>query len=53
MTAARVRGCRRVMSNSPTDVGRLEGITALLEDWHAKVILLQVRQCCCVFLLLL
>lgn len=42
MTAARVRGSQRLMSNSSTDVDRLEGITALVEDWHAKVVLLGV-----------
>lgn len=43
MTAARVRGSKRIMSNSETDVDRLEGLTALVEDWHAKVIFLEVR----------
>ncbi len=44
MTAARIRGSKRVMSNSETDLDRLEGLSALVEDWHAKVIFLEVRQ---------
>jgi len=43
MTAARIRGSQRVMSNSESDVGRLEGVTAFIEDWHAKVSFLGVR----------
>ena len=37
MTAARTRGSQRIRSNSETDVERLEGFTAVVEDWHAKV----------------
>ena len=40
MTAARVRGCQRLMSNSGNDIERLEGVTGILEDWHAKVVFL-------------
>ena len=43
MTAARVRGCQRLMSNSGDDIERLEGMTAFVEDWHAKVVMLVVR----------
>lgn len=43
MTAARIRRSQRVMSNSESDVGRLEGVTAFIEDWHAKVSFLGVR----------
>ena len=43
MTAARVRGCQRLMSNSEDDIERLEGMTAIVEDWHAKVVFLVVR----------
>lgn len=42
MTAARVRSSQRLMSNSETEVERLEGMTALVEDWHAKVVFLRV-----------
>lgn len=42
MTAARVRGCQRLMSNSGDDIERLEGMTAIVEDWHAKVVFLVV-----------
>ena len=43
MTAARIRSCQRLISNSGTDVERLEGVTALVEDWHTKVVFLGVR----------
>ena len=42
LTTARIRGCQKVMSNSDSDLGRLEGVTALIEDWHAKVAFLGV-----------
>ena len=42
MTAARVRGSQRIRSNSDTDIDRLEGVTGAVEDWHAKVVFLQV-----------
>ena len=31
------------MSNSADDIERLEGMTAMIEDWHAKVVVLVVR----------
>lgn len=43
MTAARVRGSQRLVSNSATYVEQLEGMTALVEDWHAKVVFVWVR----------
>ena len=43
MTAARTRGCKRIRSNAERDNERLEGFTAVIEDWHAKVALLGVR----------
>lgn len=36
MTAACIRGCKRIVKNSFNDIEKLEGITALLEDWHAS-----------------
>ena len=44
MTAARVRGCKRIRSNAERGKERLEGFTALVEDWHAKVAFLGVSQ---------
>ena len=43
MTAARTRGCKRIRSNAERGKERLEGFHALIEDWHAKGILLGVR----------
>lgn len=42
MTAERTRGCKRIRSNSERGKERLEGFTAFVEDWHAKVALLGV-----------
>ena len=36
-----------MMSNSESDLGRLEGVTALIEDWHAKVSFLGVSMHMC------
>ena len=43
MTAARTRGSKRIVSNSKRDDKRLEGFTAVVGDWHAKVVFLEVR----------
>ena len=43
MTAARARGSQRVRSNSERGKDRLEGLQPVVEDWHAKVCLLGVR----------
>ena len=40
MTAARIRGSKRLMSNSKTGVERLEGVTAFVEDWHPNLLFL-------------
>lgn len=42
MTAARARGSQRIRSNSETGRARLEGLQPVVEDWHAKVVLLGV-----------
>ena len=43
MTAVRTRGCQRIRSNAKRGKERLEGFTAVIEDWHAKVALLGVK----------
>lgn len=42
MTAARARGSQRIRNNSETGRARLEGLQPVVEDWHAKVVLLGV-----------
>ena len=42
MTAARIRGCQRIRSTADTGVERLKGFKAVIEDWHAKVVFLEV-----------
>ena len=47
MTAARTRGCKRIRSNAERGTERFEGFEAVVEDWHAKVVLLEVRHNTC------
>ena len=42
LTVARIRGAQRIRLNSENEKGRLGGLVACVEDWHAKVILLEV-----------
>ena len=42
LTAERARGSQRISDNSKTGVERLEGLTPVVEDWHAKMCLLEV-----------
>ncbi len=42
LTVARVRGAHRVRLNSNDGVGRLDGLVPSVEDWHAKVVYLEV-----------
>ena len=45
LTAVRARSAIRMRQNSETGSGKLQGFIPIVEDWHAKVILLGV---CCV-----
>ena len=42
LTAERARGSQRISDNSRTGVERLEGLTPVVKDWHAKMCLLEV-----------
>lgn len=42
---ARARGTQRIRANSQHGAGRLEGLFPVVEDWHAKVCLLEVSCC--------
>ena len=44
LTAKRARGGKDIRSNSERGKDRLEGLTPVVEDWHAKVCLLGVSQ---------
>ena len=44
LTAARIRGAQEAKCNSVTATKRFEGLIPVIEDWHAKVVLLEV--CC-------
>ena len=46
MTAARIRGCKGIMSNGQCGVDRLDGFLPVVEDWHAKMCLLEVTILC-------
>ena len=51
LTAARIRGCKRLCSNGERGKERLDGLTALVEDWHASGILLTVSASMIVYIL--
>lgn len=42
LTVARVCGAKNLRSDHDTAQERLEGLTGVIEDWHARVILLEV-----------
>ena len=42
LTVARVRGAQIAMCNGSNPVKRLEGFIPVIQDWHAKVVLLEV-----------
>lgn len=42
MTAVRARGAQRIRSNSDRAKDGLEGVVPVVEDWHAKVCILEV-----------
>lgn len=42
MTAARIRGSKRVVSNSQCGTDCLDGFVPVVEDWHTKMCLLEV-----------
>ena len=42
LTVARARGAKKSRKNSTTSDKRLEGLVPCIEDWHAKVILIEV-----------
>ena len=42
LTVARVRGAHRMRSGSIHATGRLQGFIPVVEDWHAKMCLLEV-----------
>lgn len=43
LTVERIRGARRIRSNSQHPAGRLEGFIPVAEDWHAKVCFMEVK----------
>ena len=45
LTVARIRGAVAIRSNHETAKDRLEGIVPVVEDWHARQVLMQVRSC--------
>ena len=43
LTCARARGAQRIRQNAVTVQSRLEGFVPVIEDWHTKACLLEVR----------
>ena len=42
LTAARICECKRLCSNAESGKERLDGLTALVEDWHVSGILITI-----------
>ena len=42
LTVARARGAQKAKANATSPLGRLDGLVPMVEDWHAKVVLLGV-----------
>lgn len=42
LTVARVRGTQALRISEDKAIDRLEGITAVMEDWHARMTLMKV-----------
>jgi len=42
MTTSRIRGSKGAVSNSESGAECLEGLIPVVEDWHAKMCLLEV-----------
>ena len=42
LTAARIRGTQALRDSQDKAVDRLEGITAVAEDWHSRIVLVKV-----------
>ena len=43
LTAARAQGAILAMANASSPLKRLQGMIPVIEDWHAQVVLLEVR----------
>ena len=43
LTVKQARGGQKIRSNSKTEDHKLGGLVPVAEDWHAKVVLLEVR----------
>ena len=46
-TASRIKGCQRIRSNAERGKDKLKGFVPVIEDWHAKMCLMEV---CCTIL---
>ena len=44
LSVARVRGSQLIRANSETNVDRLNGLLPIAEDWHAKVVFIEVSE---------
>ena len=42
LTVARGRGAKRAKVNLPSPISRFDGLVPVCEDWHTKVVLLEV-----------
>ena len=42
VTVCRSRGAQSARSHDDSPIGRLEGLTAVVEDWHARLTVMRV-----------
>ena len=47
LTVSRLRGCQLIRMNSVSESTKLSGLLPVAEDWHTKVILLEVTSALC------
>ena len=48
LTCARQRGLQKIMENSDNQLMKCDGLVPIIEDWHTKVVLLEVIITTCV-----
>ena len=54
LSAARARNCVMIQDNAENNFDKLNGLLPVVEDWHVKVCLIEVRTFnCCTTLILL
>ena len=53
VTASRTRSAKRMRQNAELGKAKLQGFIPIIEDWHAKVVLLEVKTLLCKSMIIL